>query len=75
MKTREQIAGELLECLLSHDAAVCIVGNVTVREIARLLLDMFTSCPACGAEPWVNIDCRVCDVMYQMDADEKSTEL
>jgi hypothetical protein len=30
---------------------------------ARLLKPLFTSCPKCGAEPWVNIDCAVCEVM------------
>jgi hypothetical protein len=37
---------------------------------ARQLAKEFTSCPACGAEPWVNIDCSLCEVMAGLGEDE-----
>lgn len=67
MRTKEQIATSVLQSMISFEPTVCIVGNVTALEVTRLLTDAFTACPACGAEPWVDIDCRVCLVMSALE--------
>jgi hypothetical protein len=54
--------GAILLGLLSKPATVDAVKRV------RLLRDVFTSCPKCDAEPWVNIDCPCCQVMNSLPA-------
>ena len=58
----EQIAGDVLKCALAHDPDACLVGNVTALEMARMAVATLTTCPACGAEAWCNLDCHVCEV-------------
>jgi hypothetical protein len=55
--TEERELGEKLKALLAGPATRQAINSV------RLMAPVFTSCPACGAEPWVNIDCKVCDVV------------
>lgn len=74
VKNVEQIAGELLKCALSWDPDACILGNVTAREIAKLAASQITSCPLCGAEPWVNIDCGLCLIVPLLDAPGTETD-
>lgn len=66
MRNAEVIAADVLKCVLSWEPGVRVLGNVTGLEVARLLVDAFTACPACGAEPWCDIDCRVCGVMHAL---------
>jgi hypothetical protein len=67
MRNNEQIAGALLKAVLEKQATTTIAGDVTALDVARLLADDFTSCPGCGAEPWVNLDCKVCQVMAPLE--------
>lgn len=40
----------------------------TIAEVEKLTV-AFSSCPACGAEPWCNrLDCKTCSVMSAMEA-------
>lgn len=61
-RSLEQIAADLLACATAHEPGARIVGNVMARELARIVLagDHIMSCPSCGAEAWVNIDCALC---------------
>lgn len=61
MSSIETTAAKLLNTALSVDAS----GPVTVPalDLVVTLSGVFTSCPACGSEPWANIDCAVCAVM------------
>jgi hypothetical protein len=61
-------AGRLLLDLLSKPCT----SSAVKRSV--LLAPMFTSCPACGAEPWVNIDCDTCEVMSSLTADARKTK-
>ena len=61
-------AGRLLLDLLSKPRTSSSVKR------AVLLAPMFTSCPACGAEPWVDIDCDTCGVMSALTADATKTQ-
>lgn len=63
--TEERELGEKLKDLLSKPATRRAVNSV------RLMAPVFTSCPACGAEPWVNIDCSVCAVVSSVTKAEK----
>jgi hypothetical protein len=49
--------GAILLDLMTKPATPATIARV------RELRPRFTSCPKCGAEPWVNIDCAVCEVM------------
>jgi len=62
MHNREQVAVEVLKCALSWEPEVRLLGNVMASEIAALAASCVTSCPSCGAEPFVNIDCDVCTI-------------
>lgn len=57
---------ELLKCALSHEPGVMLIGNVMACEIAMLAAASVLTCPKCGAEPWVNIDCDLCLVAGQL---------
>jgi len=53
----ESADGDVLRALLEGEATLDTIAEV------RGMAERFTSCPACGSEPWVNIDCKVCSVM------------
>ena len=59
----EAIAVDVLKCAISWESGVCLVGNVTAREIAVLAAHQIDTCPKCGATAWVNIDCDLCGVV------------
>lgn len=59
----EAIAVELLRCALAWERDACLVGNVTALDVARLAASHLTACLVCGAEPWVSIDCLVCQAL------------
>lgn len=58
----EIVALEVLKCALSLEPEACILGNATAAEVAALAAEQITTCPKCGAEAWVNIDCDLCDL-------------
>ena len=64
------IAGDVLKCALAWDPDVCMIGNVTAREVAHLAAESIEhnqgACPACGAERGVNIDCPVCEIWDEL---------
>lgn len=68
MRSKEVIATSLLKVLLRTKPLDKVLGTeVTVKELAGLLAEHFTSCPACGTEPWLNIDCKVCATMTGLE--------
>jgi hypothetical protein len=71
MMPLEKIAIEALRCALSWEPNVCLIGNVMASEIAALAASRITSCPECGAEPWVNIDCDLCEAMSMLRGDNE----
>lgn len=64
MTTEEKI---LRMCLASERDKEVMPG-VTALEMLRTVTRMFTACPFCGAEAFVNIDCDVCAVCGSIDA-------
>jgi hypothetical protein len=62
MRSRDQIAADILQCAVTHAPASRLIGNVTAMEIAALVVPLLIVCPKCGAEAWVNIDCDLCAV-------------
>lgn len=68
-RTTEEIAIELLKYAVSWDPPARVLGNVTAEELARLAAPLITSCPNCGAEAWVNIDCPLCLVVGALGGD------
>jgi hypothetical protein len=70
MRDTETVAGELLRCSLSWEPNACLVGNVMAAEVAALASRHITSCPKCGAEPWVNIDCDLCLIAHALQHGE-----
>jgi hypothetical protein len=60
MRDPETIACDVLACALAHDPDVRLIGNVTAAEVAALAARHVMTCPHCGAEAWVNIDCDTC---------------
>lgn len=61
--TLEDIAREMLRCAVAHDPAVCLIGNVTAMGVLLVAQSHVTCCPQCDAEPWVNIDCKLCRIV------------
>jgi hypothetical protein len=61
MRTPEQIATQVIKSLFAEHPETVICGDVTSRELCSLLVEYLTSCPKCGAEPGVNIDCGWCE--------------
>ena len=71
MRSLEAIASDLLKAALEGPAYGGIVGGVTRIELARLAVEHITTCPRCGAEAFVNIDCFVCEVAGQLQDDKE----
>lgn len=59
-RTPEAIALDVLQFAIAQEPNLRVIGNVTAREIAVLAVRSITTCPKCGAEAWVNIDCDLC---------------
>lgn len=70
MRTIEQIAVDVLECATGWEREARLIGNVQAYELAVLAAKHITSCPKCGAEPWVNIDCQLCAAMSAILEDQ-----
>lgn len=60
-RSAEQIALDLLHCVMTWEPSARLFGNIRADEIAYLASRHITSCPKCGAEPWVNVDCGLCE--------------
>jgi hypothetical protein len=69
-RSREEIAHDVLECALAWEPSARLLGDATAVEVARLAASIITSCPRCGSEPWVNIDCGLCILVGMLDAEE-----
>ena len=63
MNREDDIAERLLKATLQNEAEGIAVGDVTNLELAYFASKQLISCPACGAEAWCDIDCRVCQVV------------
>ena len=62
-RNAEQVSEAILKAVLRKSIDEQVIGDVSAQELVGLVANNFSSCPACGAEPWTNIDCRVCDLM------------
>lgn len=62
MRTREEIAVDVLQCAMSWEPGARLVGNVTAAEMVTLSAVSVLTCPKCGSEAWVNIDCDLCSL-------------
>lgn len=69
----EATALELLKCCLAHDPRSRVLGNIRAMDLTALAASIITSCPKCGAEPWVNIDCDLCDMCSSLLAEQEVT--
>lgn len=70
MRDPETIARMTLEAALAWDPDARLIGNVTAAEVAALAARAVTTCPSCGAEAWVNIDCDACLVCAALASGE-----
>jgi hypothetical protein len=59
-RTTEEIAVELLKCAVGWEPTARLLGNVTAAELATVAAHHILTCPNCGAEAWVNLDCALC---------------
>jgi len=66
MLNRAAVAAGMLRCAFSWDMNARLIGNLTAAEIASVAAAYLTSCPRCGSEAWVNIDCWVCLACSQL---------
>lgn len=70
MRDPETIARELLANALAWEPDTCLLGNVTAAEAAALAARAVMTCPSCGSEAWVNIDCDMCLICAALVAGE-----
>lgn len=70
MREPETIARMTLEAALTWDPDARLIGDVTAAEVAALAARAVMTCPACGSEAWVNIDCDMCLVCAALVAGE-----
>lgn len=67
MRSVEAIAQDLLTHAASWAPDTRLLGNITAMELAKLAARNITTCPLCGSEAWVNIDCEACAVGREME--------
>ena len=67
MSREHDIAERILKCTLQIYPPPVVIGDVTSLELAYLASKTFTTCPACGAEAWCDIDCKVCQVVSDIE--------
>ena len=60
MRDPETIARMTLDAALTWDPDARLIGDVTASEVAALAARAVMTCPRCGSDAWVNIDCDVC---------------
>jgi hypothetical protein len=66
----EKTAVELLGCAMAHEPGSRLLGNIRALDIAMLCMHIITTCPKCGAEAWVNIDCMLCRIACDMEREK-----
>jgi hypothetical protein len=71
VRTKEQIAGDILRCAMAHMSDSRLTGNVRADEIALLCVEHVMTCPNCGAEAWVSIDCALCETVTLLQAEAR----
>lgn len=59
----------MLQCALAWERDARLIGNVTAADVAKVAALTMMTCPACGSEAWVNIDCGVCVVVSELVSD------
>ena len=72
MRDLEKIAVDALKCAISWEPDACLIGNVTARETAYLASRSIMTCPKCGAEAFVNIDCNLCNAIEAIEKEVDS---
>ena len=68
----EAIAVDVLQCAITHEPDVRLMGNVRAEDVARLAAHHIDTCPKCGATAWVNIDCDLCTLCHRLGQDTPS---
>jgi hypothetical protein len=71
-RTAEEVAVELLKCAVGWEPSARLLGTVTAAEIATVAAHHILTCPSCGAEAWVNIDCELCCAVAALGGDDDS---
>jgi hypothetical protein len=66
VKGREQVAAALLQATIHVPPTQVLVGDVQAIELAALVVKHINTCPKCGAEAFVNIDCDLCAVGHEL---------
>ena len=67
MNREHDIAERIMKHTLQIYPAHAVIGDVTSLELAYLASKTFTTCPACGAKAWCDIDCKVCQVVSDIE--------
>lgn len=62
----EAVAEAVPRYAVSRDPEEMLLGCVEARELAALAARALTSCPACGAEPGCDIDCKICILLEEL---------
>lgn len=70
MRDPETIARMALEAALTWEPDARLIGDLTAAEVAALAARAAMTCPGCGAEAWVNIDCDMCLVCAALASGE-----
>ena len=80
MSARE-LAVKMLRIVLKVDPSTVVMAHantgsvVTAKDVAIVAASAITDCcPACGATPWVNIDCDVCMTCAALESDPEPKE-
>jgi hypothetical protein len=64
MQTKEKMALNILNKAINTPPEECpIIDNISAKELICLVQEHILTCPKCGAEAWVNIDCDLCNVV------------
>lgn len=76
---REDIATDVLNALMrayGEDSIVISTDDikVTSKDLIYMCSEHITTCPDCGAEFPVNIDCDLCSVVAEINAEYLITE-
>jgi hypothetical protein len=71
-RNNNEVAVELLKCAICWNTDARVLGNVTAVELARFCAAQIITCPVCGSEAWVNIDCKICSIMAKLTSGEDS---
>lgn len=67
-RTREQICSDIFTAIVVKGEGPFYFGDITYDELLRLVAPDIGSCPMCGAEMGVNIDCKACEAWTEIMA-------